>query len=295
VQQDHATPTARALIALSLLLTPIAGYLALARWRRALAFAGCACVLFILAIAAILDPLPWAVLSIAIVAAAGFLGALVDIGHLARDTAARQRRWGLALLGALAVSAPVGAFASVEANLVETFRSPAGTMMPTLMAGDRFFVDKRGHAVRRGDVVVFRVPPRFAGAKRTLRVKRVVALAGDTVEMRDGVLLLNGKAVTGRPIGTVTIDGDPYEGFEEKADARSYRVLHEPGSSGGSFGPVTVPPGHFFMLGDNRDRNNDSRKVDAIPLEMVVGRALWIWWSRAPTGDVRWDRVGRRL
>jgi signal peptidase I len=77
-------------------------------------------------------------------------------------------------------------------------------MLPTLAIGDRFLVDKRKRPVRRGDVVVFRIPPRLA-SQYLLRVKRAVALAGDTVEMRDGALLVNGTPVSTRQIGTVRL------------------------------------------------------------------------------------------
>ena len=174
---------------------------------------------------------------------------------------------------------------AVAARVVESHRSPTRTMAPTLTAGDRFLVDRRQRPLRRGDVVMFRVPPNLS-VGYDLRVKRAVALAGDTVQLRAGTLLVNGRLVPARQLG-------PLE-WEETLDGRSYRVLRHPGGARATFGPVTVPAGHFFMMGDNRDENNDSRLYGSIPLQMVMGRAVWIWWSRDPQGGgVRWQRLGR--
>jgi signal peptidase I len=228
--------------------------------------------------------------------AAGIRGIVASEGASPRmnETAARPRRWRLPLLGAVVIGLLFGGAGLVQAHVLEPFRSPTATMTPTLVIGDRFFVDKRKRPVRRGDVVAFRVPPRLS-AGYDLRVKRAVAIAGDTVEMRAGTLLVNGTAVGARRVGTVALDGEAYEEWEETIEARRYRVYRAPGGPRASFGPVTVPEGHFFMLGDNRDRNNDSRLYRAMPLGSVIGRAIWIWWSRAPGGDVRWGRIGRRL
>jgi signal peptidase I len=186
---------------------------------------------------------------------------------------------GAGLLCVLAVGTALG-------HVMETQRSPTRTMAPTLTEGDRFLVDKRQRPVQRGDVALFRVPPNLS-LGHDLRVKRAVALAGDTVQLRDGTLLVNGRPVPAQQVGTLE--------WEETLDGRRYRVLRHPVGVRASFGPITVPAGHFFMLGDNRDENNDSRRYSTIPLDMVIGRAVWIWWSRAPEGGVRWDRIGRRL
>jgi signal peptidase I len=290
-------------LAVSILLTPIGGYLALGRWRRALGFGAAAGVLVLLALAPVLHGVAWAVGALGILQLGLFVGAIVHVGHLVRRTPAGQVRWGLALGGALALTLLLGASRPVKAHLVESFRSPTGTMLTTLAIGDHFFVDKRRAALARGDIVVFRFPPAPA-VEYAVRVKRVVALAGDTIEMRDGVLLVNRTPVAARPLGTVRLPAasiyvrpkdDLYQEWEEALEARRYRVLRVPGGRRSSFGPVTVPVGSFFMLGDNRDNNNDSRLYDVIPLDSVIGRAVWIWWSSAPEGGVRWERLGRRL
>jgi signal peptidase I len=205
-----------------------------------------------------------------------------------------RRRWRRWLVGALPVALLLGAVPLVKAHVLEPFRSPTGTMQPTLVPGDRFLVDKRRRPLRRGDVVVFRVPPNLS-LGHDLRVKRAVALAGDTVELRAGTLIVNGLAAAARPLGPAPLDAATSQEWEETLDGRRYRVLRLAQGKRASFGPVTVPAGHFFMLGDNRDGNNDSRVYRSIPTDMILGRATRIWWSRAPGGGVRWERLGRGL
>lgn len=197
-----------------------------------------------------------------------------------------MRRRRVIALSAVALLLLLGALQPVRAHVVDSFRSPTRSMLPTLDVGDHFLVDKRFGELRRGDVVLFRVPPHLS-AGNDLRVKRAVALAGDTVELREGALLVNGAPVSSRQVAA----GE----WEEALDRRSYHVLRRPGGPRSTFGPATVPPGQFFMLGDNRDDNNDSRLYGPIPVEMVVGRATRIWWSRAPESGVRWGRLGQRL
>jgi signal peptidase I len=305
-ETESSTAPARApvgaALAVSVLLTPVGGYLALGSWRRALTFAGIECGLLALALVAILRSWPWAAWVCGILALASFVAAVVDLGRRARRTPPGRRRWALALAGIPALAAFFGGLQPVQAHLVDSF-STIGTMLPTLASGDRVLMDKRKHAVRRGDVVVFRFPPAPAPAY-VQRAKRVVGLPGDTVELRDGTLLVNGTAVPARPLGVVTMPAanlhvrrpdDRYEEWQETLDARTYHVLRVPGAERSSFGPVTVPPGHFFMLGDNRDNNNDSRLYGPISLDAIIGRALWIWWSSGPNGGLQWDRLGRRL
>jgi signal peptidase I len=293
-----------AAIVAAVLLTPFGGYMAFARWRRALTFAALQCMLTMLAIVGILRSWPWAAWACALVALGSFAAAVVDLGLLARRTTASGRRSALGLTGVPAVAVFLGGLQPVQAHVIDSFRT-VGTMLPTLTSGDHFLMDKRRRAPRRGDVVVFRFPPAPV-AEYVQRAKRVVALAGDTVELREGTLasVVNGSPVTARALGWVSLpaanvhvrrQGDRYQEWEETFEARSYRVLRVPGGERSSFGPVTVPPGHFFMLRDNRDNNNDSRLYGTIPVDSIIGHALWIWWSSRPDGGVQWDRLGRRL
>lgn len=141
------------------------------------------------------------------------------------------------------------------ANLMlgmESFKLPSRSMEPTLHLEDLFLVDiasYRSHPVKRGDVIVFPYPL----DSRTTFVKRVAAVGGDVLEIKDGVLLINQAPVP-----------EAYVSSSKKAEV---------------FGPVTVPPGNVFVLGDNRDNSVDSREWGFVPSETILGRALYLFWA----------------
>ena len=188
------------------------------------------------------------------------------------------------------------------------FNIPSGSMMPTLLVGDYLFVSKfsygyskysfpffnppfiegriLGSAPERGDVAVFRLPR----DPDTDYIKRVIGLPGDRIQMKDGALYINGEAVEREPAGEVDVRSP----FGEEIDAKryletlpngvSYMTLDlSPSSGGDSTGIYEVPPGHYFMLGDNRDNSLDSRflneGVGYVPAENLVGRAEVIFFS----------------
>lgn len=174
----------------------------------------------------------------------------------------------------------------------KTFYIPSASMEDSLLIGDHLFVNRYifgtqggeierrlfpGRDVRRGDVVVFRSPER-----PTLDlVKRCVALPGDKVEIRGKDLYINGAWV----------DDDSYTKHTEAEIV--------PASSGfprDNFGPFTVPEEHYFCLGDNRDRSNDSRFWGAVPRRYVKGQALLVYWSYGgETPDGNWYGWGAKL
>lgn len=140
-------------------------------------------------------------------------------------------------------------FGIVRPFVAEIFFIPSGSMAPTLKAGDRVLADKLAYRLsdpRRGDVVVFE-------AEGALNVKRVAGLAGDTVEIRDGVLHVNGRTRV-----------EPYVN----------RRLND----GNFFGPAEVPEGHVFVLGDNRQNSLDSRSLGPIPEERLMGEVRLRLW-----------------
>jgi len=154
--------------------------------------------------------------------------------------------------------------AAILAILIRTFllgpyKIPTGSMRPTFMEGDRIFVDKvsyRFHEPERGDIIVFKYP---VDRKKDF-VKRLIALPGETIEIQQGKVLINGKAVDEEPIS------DHYYYNQESWDF---------GQQGQQ---VTVPPEHFFVLGDNSAASSDSRKWGFVPEKDLVGRAFCIWW-----------------
>jgi signal peptidase I len=191
---------------------------------------------------------------------------------------------------------------------------PSGSMIPTLQVGDRVFVEKLSLGLNvplsdaklgarsptRGDIVVFAQP--VTGIDL---IKRVVAVAGDRVELVGGQLRINGVPVQRRPMGTAQhFDWDDtnqrwykqsYDSWQEAADAASFTTLSLPLVRHGSdFGPVVVPAGGVFVLGDNRDNSNDSRFWGFVPLQNIRGRARGVLWSSGPDGP-RWSRFFQRL
>jgi signal peptidase I len=214
----------------------------------------------------------------------------------------------------------------IRTVLFQPFTIPSGSMMPTLLVGDYIFVNKFSYGYskyslpfspnlfsgrifasepKRGDVVVFRFPPN----PDVDYIKRLVGLPGDHIQVTDGVLYVNGKAVPKVPDGTFNSDyaqdpGQDVPVFRETLDnGVTYDTLDQsPVSRGDNTREFIVPEGHYFMMGDNRDNSLDSRfDVGFVPAENLVGRAsiiffslgndtsfreIWKWPS-----NMRWDRL----
>lgn len=160
---------------------------------------------------------------------------------------------------ALAVGVVV---AVVNPFIIQAFLIPSGSMIPTLQVGDRIMADKFIYYIRdpqRGEVVVFRAPPQADTLQRNF-VKRLIGLPGDVVEVRDGEVFVNGQPLK-----------EPY--------------IYEPPYY--QFGPYKVPPGHYFVMGDNRNDSNDSHIWGPLARDRITGRALFIWWPVKRWGIVR--------
>jgi len=191
--------------------------------------------------------------------------------------------------------------------LVEPFKIPSGSMIPTLLIGDFILVNKFTYGIRlpvinvkvvelgapkRGDVMVFRYP-----ADPSLDyIKRVVGLPGDRIEYRNKVLSINGKVVPRRQLGDYesrerlqfypryleNIDGAEHEVILEKESpgfvGRGAEFMHSRNCDYNSGGlSCTVPAGHYFVMGDNRDNSSDSRVWGFVPDGNIVGKAFFIW------------------
>jgi signal peptidase I len=177
--------------------------------------------------------------------------------------------------------------------VVESFRMPSPSMYPTIDPRDHFFVNKRPGQYRRGDVVLFKYPldPEITYAKR------IVAIGGDTLEIRAGQLVVNGTSVdraqTGEPCRPAPLAA-ACTVWRERLDGREYRVITDDDGRALDFEARTVPPGNVFVMGDNRDNSNDSRVWGPVKAELLLGRMTWIWWSSGPEG-IRWERMNQEI
>ena len=166
-----------------------------------------------------------------------------------RRAARSAAEWVLVVVGAVVAALLVKTF------LFQAFRIPSESMVPTLLVGDRVLVNKlsyRLHEVHRGDVVVFSRPDQLedpSGTEPEDLIKRVVAVAGDTVVARDGVLYVNNQPLV-----------EPYV----QEGTGTFRLDEA----------VTVPEGQVFVMGDNRENSQDSRYFGPIPTESIIGRAF---------------------
>ncbi|MBJ93851.1 MAG: signal peptidase I [Rickettsiales bacterium] len=209
--------------------------------------------------------------------------------------------------------------------VVEAFKIPSGSMVETLAIGDFIFVNKMAYraevpytalSVRvpfggttikewskpeRGEVIVFRFPT----DQKVDYIKRVVGVPGDLIEIRDNQLLVNGKTYTRSYQGKVSYQ-DQHCRFHsasrylEDDGQVKYPVLLSEGSNPfEDFGPVRVKDDHLFMMGDNRDNSSDSRAWGQVPIELVKGRAMFVWLSldrcAALSGRVRTERFGQAV
>jgi signal peptidase I len=194
--------------------------------------------------------------------------------------------------------------------LFEPFKIPSGSMIPTLLIGDFIVVNKYAYGLRlpvlnhkvvpigdpqRGDVAVFRYPV-DTGINF---IKRVVGLPGDSITYRNKQLFINGEPVALREQGPYRTDAvkcdtprrDAIRVFEALGSEGHDLLLHD--SAVGVDGQWVVPEGHYFVMGDNRDRSNDSREWGFVPEENLVGRAVGIWLNfDFQKGCADWSRVG---
>jgi signal peptidase I len=209
-------------------------------------------------------------------------------------------------------------FYFVRAFFVEAFKIPSGSMERTLLPGDFLLVDKLAYGAevpftslrvpgyrtpQRGDIIVFQYP---LDETKTY-VKRLVGLPGDTLSMREGTLVRNGVVL--REPYVVHSDPDLDPGNDQFGWQRHYLVRTAEAAGFGdhptrnNWGPLIVPAGKYFALGDNRDNSEDSRYWGFVPAENVRGRPLVVYYSYAPDSaepapwlsSVRWGRFGERV
>lgn len=196
----------------------------------------------------------------------------------------------------------------IRSSIVEAFKIPSGSMIPTLLVGDHIFVNKFAYGVKipfsdlindepyfiskpsmpeRGDIIVFKYPKDTS----YYYIKRVIGIPGDRIRVRDKVLYINDKALERTPSNHPEII-DALEG--RQYDKTSIELFEEPNATTGrkhfilldknnyiteNYGEITVPQDNIFVMGDNRDFSNDSRFWGFVPFKYVRGKAMVIWLS----------------
>jgi signal peptidase I len=199
----------------------------------------------------------------------------------------------------------------IRSSVIEAFKIPSGSMIPTLLVGDQIFVNKFSYGLRipftdwvgekpryffrtnepaRGDIIVFKYPV----DPDIYFIKRIVGIPGDTIEMKNKVVTINGKEFEKTPLAAEKIDGIfksledsaseyPRERMDvhyEKFDNDTATIMVDKQSYfSESFSPVVVPEGQYFVMGDNRDNSKDSRFWGFVPFDYVKGKAFVIWLS----------------
>ena len=183
--------------------------------------------------------------------------------------------------------------------IFEPFRVPSNSMMPTLLTGDFIVVNKFDYGFRlpitntklvefskpnRGDVIVFRYPnyeknPGYSGVDF---IKRIVATPGDVISYSEDQLIINGEVLELKNIGPyLGVDSgkamNNYKLVQELMDSQPHEVLLNPNGQSKGIPEITIPEGHYFVMGDNRAHSSDSRFWGFVPEEYIIGRAIGIW------------------
>ena len=221
----------------------------------------------------------------------------------------RYNRWYVYLSLLLAVVVIQWAIEWAFERRVASYSIPSGAMQPTLLVGDYLFADKNayaGQAPEHGDIAVFRKPPE----NEIDYIKRIVGLPGDRIQLLDGILHINGKAVDRERIEDFSMSAyarDAMQYIETLPNGRTHRIIENNGDHGrlDNTREFFVPEGHYFAMGDNRDNSADSRMFGFIPAENMVGRAeilffsndgsaafweVWKWPSA-----IRYGRIGSQV
>jgi signal peptidase I len=199
--------------------------------------------------------------------------------------------------------------------IVEAFKIPSGSMIPTLTIGDHLLVNKFVYGPRipftdsriftwkepkRGDIIVFKYPEN----ETKNFIKRVVGLPGDKIEIKNGKLFISDQPVPVTDRGVYEGDdqgvSSPYYPkprlLEEQLGTVKHRILYLHDQSGYDYGPVLVPKDSVFVMGDNRDNSQDSRVWGFVNFNKILGKALIIYWSWDGDGRwLRWERIGNLI
>ena len=166
----------------------------------------------------------------------------------------------------------------IKENSVKAYKIPSGAMLPTILIGDHILVNRllyKSSAPKRGDIIVFEFPK----DPSVDYIKRLVAVGGDSLEIKDKKVIINGTEMN--------------ETFVKHI---SSKIMTSESSPRDNFGPVTVPDGSVFVMGDNRDNSYDSRFWGFVDVDKIRGKAISLYWSWDKENKrVRWDRIGNKI
>lgn len=204
----------------------------------------------------------------------------------------------------------------LRAFIVEPFRIPSGSMMPSLLAGDFILVNKFSYGLRfpgfnikminidkpaRGDVIVFRFPE----DPSVNYIKRTIGLPGDHIVYKHKRLYINDKLIPQVKIKSVVLQESgarltEMQRWKEDLDGARHDILKDGDTDSISL-EFRVPEGHYFVMGDNRDRSNDSRYWGYVPEDHLIGKAFFIWFNWTQDNSkwsgkrIMWDRIGNTI
>lgn len=174
----------------------------------------------------------------------------------------------------------------IRTFVVQAFKIPSESMLETLLVGDHLLASKFAYGIKipftdtyiykgdepaRGDIIIFRYP----NDPSVDYIKRIIGVPGDVIEVRDKQLYRNGRPVR--------------ESYIRHTDPTGREPLRD------NYAPVTVPPGKYFVMGDNRDNSLDSRFWGFVDKSAIKAKAWRIYWSWGGLDDIRWSRIGRKI
>jgi len=235
----------------------------------------------------------------------------INKDHLLRFSKSKLRQNIEALILAVILALIIRTF------IVQPFKIPSGSMIPTLLVGDHLLVNKFIYGTKipftdriilpikglsRGDVIVFKYPnDENDPSKRGIHyIKRIIGVPGDKIDIGGRNLYINGEKIDLKYSGEYNDErfGTEFDKYEEFLSGNRHVVLFEKGRTDTQKGrlPVEVPPGHVFVMGDNRDNSQDSRFWGFVPIGNIEGKAIVTHWSWDFENDsilnkVRWNRV----
>jgi signal peptidase I len=195
----------------------------------------------------------------------------------------KRRIWPWIVLGVLVI------VAMVRFLIIEPFQMPSSSMFPSIQPNDHFLVNHLATHPGRGDIVVFR----YAKDPKRDYVKRVIGIAGDTIEWTNSELRVAGKVVKHSEKKGACSYVDPSEEggaiahhecsyVTEELGGKSYTIIHEKNHRPTSYAPVTVPAESYYVVGDNRDNSADSRHFGFVTQDQVKGTFWRVWYRPGP-------------